>query len=77
MKKIHLLIIFPIFVCSIAFCEIFNGKILLNVNDHLYLLDDVFSKLIVQEWNTSRDQLSEDLPFPSSWDISIGEIKKL
>ena len=66
---INIIIIISILITGICNAEEFNGKVLMRVNGHKYLMDDLLGKTLINEWNKNRGSFRDD--------ITLGKIKKL
>ena len=66
---INIIIMISILITGICNAEEFNGKVLMRVNGHKYLMDDLLGKTLISEWNKNRNSFRDD--------ITLGKIKKL
>ena len=66
---INIIIMISILITGICNAEEFNGKVLMRVNGHKYLMDDLLGKTLINEWNKNRGSFRDD--------ITLGKIKKL
>mgnify|MGYP006415698875 CR=1 FL=1 len=70
MKIIRLIfIVMTLNLFQSGMAEEFNGKVLMRVNGHEYLRDDLLGRFLINEWNNSRNSFYDG--------ITLGKIKKL
>jgi hypothetical protein len=50
-KRILIIAVLSLIAIQAVMGAEFNGKVLLKINGHGYLLDDVFGKYLIQEWD--------------------------